>query len=46
VPPVADLLDHAVPGVEGFVVALLAFPAVLLADWLYKLATRPAGLIR
>jgi magnesium-transporting ATPase (P-type) len=42
VPPVADLLDHAVPGVEGFVVALLAFPAVLLGDWLYKLATRPA----
>jgi magnesium-transporting ATPase (P-type) len=49
VPPVADLLDHAVPPVPALLVALLAAPAVLLADALEKRrrhhrrgATRPS----
>jgi len=32
VPPVADLLDQAPPPAAAFFVALLAAPAVLLAD--------------
>lgn len=34
--PVAGLLDHAPPSPGGLAVALAAVPAVLLADWLYK----------
>jgi magnesium-transporting ATPase (P-type) len=34
--PVADLLDHAPPSAAGFGVALLAAPAVLLADSIDK----------
>jgi magnesium-transporting ATPase (P-type) len=34
--PVADLLDHAPPSLAGFGVALLAAPAVLLADLVDK----------
>jgi magnesium-transporting ATPase (P-type) len=36
IPPVADLLDQAVPPLAGFVVAMLAAPAVLLADAVHK----------
>jgi hypothetical protein len=36
VPPVASVLDHAVPPLAGFAVALLAAPAVLLVDALHK----------
>ena len=36
VPPVADLLDQAVPPLPGLLVALLAAPAVLLVDALEK----------
>jgi len=36
VPPIADLLDHAPPSLAGFGVALLAAPAVLIADALDK----------
>ncbi|NHU44146.1 cation-transporting P-type ATPase [Rhodococcus sp. A14] len=36
VTPVADLLGHTVPPTEGFVVAVLAIPAVLLADYTHK----------
>jgi magnesium-transporting ATPase (P-type) len=36
VPPVADLLDHAVPPPAALFVALLAAPAVLLVDALEK----------
>jgi hypothetical protein len=34
--PVARLLGHAPPNTTGAVFAVLAFPAVLLADVLYK----------
>lgn len=36
--PLAALLGHAPPTPGGLAVALAAIPAVLLADWLYKLA--------
>lgn len=36
--PVAALLGHAPPTPGGLAVALAAIPAVLVADWLYKLA--------
>ena len=36
--PVAALLGHAPPSPGGLAVALAAIPAVLVADWLYKLA--------
>nr|WP_249777258.1 cation-transporting P-type ATPase [Arthrobacter sp. C9C5] len=36
--PLAALLGHAPPTPGGLAVALAAVPAVLLADWLYKLA--------
>ncbi len=36
IPPVADLLDQAPPSLAGFGVALLAAPAVLLADVIDK----------
>ena len=36
IPPLADLLDHAPPSLAGFGVALLAAPAVLLADLIDK----------
>jgi hypothetical protein len=32
VPPIADLLGQAGPTVAGFAVAVLAIPAVLIAD--------------
>ncbi|MFZ2177407.1 MAG: cation transporting ATPase C-terminal domain-containing protein, partial [Rhodococcus sp. (in: high G+C Gram-positive bacteria)] len=35
--PVADLLGQAVPPLEAFAVAVLAIPAVLLADYLHKM---------
>ena len=38
VPAVASWLHHAAPPAAGWLVALLAAPAVLLADALYKLA--------
>ncbi|WP_326965939.1 cation-translocating P-type ATPase [Arthrobacter sp. CG_A4] len=34
--PVAGLLGHAPPSPGGLAVAVAAIPAVLLADWLYK----------
>jgi magnesium-transporting ATPase (P-type) len=37
VPPIADLLDQAGPTVAGFAVAVLAIPAVLMADAAQKL---------
>ena len=43
VPPVADLLDHRAPSLTGFAVALLAAPAVLLADATQKWAGRRRG---
>ncbi|MGB8859671.1 MAG: HAD-IC family P-type ATPase, partial [Ilumatobacteraceae bacterium] len=36
VPPVAHLLDHAVPPLAGFAVAVLAAPVVLVADRVHK----------
>lgn len=36
VEPVAAVLGHLPPPPEGFAVAILAIPAVLGADWLYK----------
>jgi magnesium-transporting ATPase (P-type) len=36
IPPLASLLDHAMPPAEGLAVALLAIPAVLGADALHK----------
>jgi magnesium-transporting ATPase (P-type) len=36
VPPLAQLLGHAPPNTIGFLVALLAFPAVLAADAMHK----------
>ncbi|MFA5882284.1 MAG: cation-transporting P-type ATPase [Acidimicrobiia bacterium] len=36
IPPLADLLDQAVPSLAGFGVALLAVPAVLAVDGLHK----------
>ncbi|HSL36990.1 MAG TPA: HAD-IC family P-type ATPase, partial [Arthrobacter sp.] len=36
--PLAALLGHAPPSPGGLAVALAAIPAVLLADWLYKIA--------
>ncbi len=42
--PVAALLGHAPPTPGGLAVALASIPAVLLADWLYKVARhRRAG---
>ena len=42
--PLATLLGHAPPSPGGLAVALAAIPAVLLADWLYKIARhRRAG---
>jgi len=35
--PLATLLGHAPPSPGGLAVALAAIPAVLLADWLYKI---------
>ncbi len=35
--PLAALLGHAPPSPGGLAVALAAIPAVLLADWLYKM---------
>jgi calcium-translocating P-type ATPase len=40
IPPLADLLDQAPPSAAGFGVALLAAPAVLLADTLQKRGVR------
>jgi magnesium-transporting ATPase (P-type) len=40
VPPLADLLDQAPPSWVGFVVALLAIPAVLIADTAQKAVLR------
>jgi magnesium-transporting ATPase (P-type) len=40
VAPVADLLDHAAPSWVGFAVALLAVPAVLVADAAQKAVIR------
>jgi calcium-translocating P-type ATPase len=37
VPALSQLIGHAVPGVSGFLVAGLAFPAVLFADAAHKL---------
>jgi magnesium-transporting ATPase (P-type) len=39
-PPLADLLDQAPPSWIGFVVALLAIPAVLIADTAQKAVLR------
>lgn len=36
VEPVAALLGHTPPPPVGFAIAILAIPAVLAADWLYK----------
>ena len=36
--PLATLLGHTPPSPGGLAVALAAIPAVLLADWLYKIA--------
>ncbi|HEX9225774.1 MAG TPA: cation-transporting P-type ATPase, partial [Arthrobacter sp.] len=42
--PLAALLGHAPPSPGGLAVALAAIPAVLIADWLYKIARhRRAG---
>lgn len=41
-PPLASLLGHALPSIAGGFVALLAFPAVLLADAMHK-RSRAAG---
>ncbi|WP_260982484.1 cation-transporting P-type ATPase [Arthrobacter sp. U41] len=42
--PLAALLGHAPPSPGGLAVALAAIPAVLLADWLYKIVRhRRAG---
>jgi magnesium-transporting ATPase (P-type) len=38
VPPVARLLDQAVPPLAGFIAAVLAAPAVLLSDRMHKAA--------
>ncbi|MCC7366494.1 MAG: cation-transporting P-type ATPase [Dehalococcoidia bacterium] len=38
VPPVADVLDHAPPTAAGAAVAVLAIPAVVVADGAYKRA--------
>ena len=40
IPPIADLLDQAPPSWAGFAVALLAIPAVLVADTALKSAIR------
>jgi magnesium-transporting ATPase (P-type) len=40
IPPIADLLDQAPPSLAGFAVALLAVPAVLVADTVHKSAVR------
>ncbi|MEX1008646.1 MAG: HAD-IC family P-type ATPase, partial [Acidimicrobiia bacterium] len=40
VPALADLLDQATPSTAGFAVALLAIPAVLTADTIYKAVVR------
>lgn len=39
--PVARLLGHAPPPPAGWALALLAVPAVLVADYLYKVLKRP-----
>ncbi len=36
IPPLASLLDQAVPPVSALVVAMLAAPAVIAADALHK----------
>ncbi|WP_427173304.1 cation-translocating P-type ATPase [Arthrobacter sp. 92] len=43
--PIAALLGHAPPSPGGLVAALAAIPAVLIADWLYKVIRhrRPAA---
>ena len=41
--PVASILDHAAPPLAGLGVAVLAAPAVLLADALHKRARASAG---
>ena len=40
IPPIAHLLDQAPPSWAGFAVAVLAIPAVLLADTAHKSAIR------
>jgi magnesium-transporting ATPase (P-type) len=40
IPPVADLLEHAVPPAAALFVALLAAPAVMLADAVHKARRR------
>ena len=40
IPPIADLLDQAPPTWAGFAFALLAIPAVLVADTAHKSAIR------
>jgi magnesium-transporting ATPase (P-type) len=45
VPPVADLLDHAVPPAPALVVALTAAPAVLFADAIHKARRRAADTV-
>ena len=41
IPPLADLLGQAAPTCVGFAVALLAIPAVIVADTLQKMTVRP-----
>lgn len=43
IPPVADLLDHAMPPLAGLAVALATAPAVLAADALHKARHRTKG---
>jgi magnesium-transporting ATPase (P-type) len=42
-PPVADLLEHTVPPLEAFLVAVTTAPAVLAADALHKRRRRTKG---
>jgi magnesium-transporting ATPase (P-type) len=42
VPPVAEVLGHAIPGPAGWALAALAVPAVLLADRAHKALRRRA----
>ena len=41
--PAAALLGHAPPPPGGLAVALAAMPAVIVADWIYKLVRRRGG---
>jgi hypothetical protein len=46
VPPLAALLGHAFPTTAGILLAVLAFPAVLLADAAHKAWARRRFLTR